>query len=56
MHEALASAAAELSLLELEYDSVAKAVEECVALAVQAARAAVELGTTKAMNEFNRRR
>jgi DNA primase len=30
MQEALASAAAELSLLELEYDSVAKAVEECV--------------------------
>jgi PTH1 family peptidyl-tRNA hydrolase len=33
-----------------------QAVEECVALAVQAARAAAELGAVKAMNEFNRRR
>jgi PTH1 family peptidyl-tRNA hydrolase len=32
------------------------AVEECVAWAVQAARAAVEQGAAKAMNEFNRRK
>jgi PTH1 family peptidyl-tRNA hydrolase len=32
------------------------AVEECVALAVQAARAVAEQGATLAMNEFNRRR
>jgi PTH1 family peptidyl-tRNA hydrolase len=31
-------------------------VEECVAWAAQATRAAVEQGATKAMNEFNRRR
>ena len=32
-----------------------KAVEECVAWAVEAARMVVELGAVKAMNQFNRR-